>query len=64
MTDLLKSKSKVQAIVKERVKYEPLEFEQRVRDEKERLKNVVIKRPMPKAALDDSKWGGKQSFSK
>ena len=35
MTDLLKSKSKVQAVVKERVKYEPLDFEKRVRDEKE-----------------------------
>ena len=59
MTDLLKTKSKVQAIVKERVKYEPLDFEQRVRDAKGMMKNVVIKRPMPQKALDDSRWGGK-----
>ena len=53
MTDLLKSKSKVQAVVKERVKYEPLDFEQRVRDEKERMRTIVIKRPMPQPKLDD-----------
>ena len=59
MTDLLKSKSKIQAVVKERIKYEPLSFEQRVRNEKDQLRNVVIKRPMPPSKLDDSQWGGK-----
>ena len=64
MTDLLKSKAKIQAVVKDRVKYEPLAFEQRVRDGKEELRNVLNKRPVPKSALDSSKWGVKNKAPK
>ena len=41
MTGLLKSKAKIQAMVKDRVKYEPLAFEQRVLEGKNEFRNVL-----------------------
>ena len=42
MTDLLKTKSKVQVVMKERVKYTPYDFEKRVRDSSGNVRNIVV----------------------